>query len=224
MLTPREKSCLPENISSEEDRTQDAASSRTSSPTHYQRAIPARFLPLNQLESTFAPPFFLRRLSLAATSSPSISPSPNRALLACHQFFLAKLRFAGVCGTRAWLARHQLYLTKPRFAGLCGTRALLSRHELSLAKPGCASLCETRALLSRHELSLAKPGCASLCETRALLSRHELSLAKPGCASLCETRAWLAGRLLDRAGALCWSCGPYVTSHFTISPKTKEHV
>ena len=41
MLTPREKSTLPEKFSSEEDRTHDAASSRTASPTHYQRANPA---------------------------------------------------------------------------------------------------------------------------------------------------------------------------------------
>ena len=36
MLTPREKSPLPEIFSPEEDRTHDAASSRTASPTHYQ--------------------------------------------------------------------------------------------------------------------------------------------------------------------------------------------
>ena len=36
MLTPREKSPLPEKSSSEEDRTHDAASHRTASPTHYQ--------------------------------------------------------------------------------------------------------------------------------------------------------------------------------------------
>ena len=41
MLTPREKSPLPEKISLEEDRTHDAASSRTASPIHYGRAIPA---------------------------------------------------------------------------------------------------------------------------------------------------------------------------------------
>ena len=41
MLTPREKSTLPEIFSPEEDRTHDAASSRTASPTHDQRAIPA---------------------------------------------------------------------------------------------------------------------------------------------------------------------------------------
>ena len=41
MLTPRGKSPPPEKFSSEEDRTQDAASNRTASPTHYQRAIPA---------------------------------------------------------------------------------------------------------------------------------------------------------------------------------------
>ena len=41
MLTPRGKALLPEKkISSEEDRTHDAATSRTVSPTHYQRAIP----------------------------------------------------------------------------------------------------------------------------------------------------------------------------------------
>ena len=41
MLTPREKSPLPEKLSPEKDRTHDAASSRTVSPTYYQRAIPA---------------------------------------------------------------------------------------------------------------------------------------------------------------------------------------
>ena len=46
MLTPREKSPLPEKKSSEEDRTHDAASSikhdaASVSPTHCQRAIPA---------------------------------------------------------------------------------------------------------------------------------------------------------------------------------------
>ena len=46
MLTPRGKSTLPENFSSEEARTDDVASSRTSSPTHYQRANPT---PLQQL-------------------------------------------------------------------------------------------------------------------------------------------------------------------------------
>ena len=35
------KSTPPEKKISEEDRTHDAASSRTASPTHYQRAIPA---------------------------------------------------------------------------------------------------------------------------------------------------------------------------------------
>ena len=32
---------LPEKVSQEENQTHDAASSRTSSPTHYQRTIPA---------------------------------------------------------------------------------------------------------------------------------------------------------------------------------------
>ena len=41
MLTPREKSPLREQFSPEEDRTHDAASSRTESPTHYQQTIPA---------------------------------------------------------------------------------------------------------------------------------------------------------------------------------------
>ena len=41
MLSPREESPLPEKFSSEEDRTYDAASSRTVSSTHYQQAIPA---------------------------------------------------------------------------------------------------------------------------------------------------------------------------------------
>ena len=41
MLTPKEKSPQAEKFSSKEDRTHDAASNRTASPTHYQRAIPA---------------------------------------------------------------------------------------------------------------------------------------------------------------------------------------
>ena len=41
MLTPREKSPLPEKFSPEEDGTHDAASSRTAVPAHYRRAIPA---------------------------------------------------------------------------------------------------------------------------------------------------------------------------------------
>ena len=41
MLTPREKSPLPEKFSPEEDQTHDTASSRTASPTHCQPAIPA---------------------------------------------------------------------------------------------------------------------------------------------------------------------------------------
>ena len=41
MLTQSEKSRLPEEFSPEEDRAHDAASSRTASQTHYQRAIPA---------------------------------------------------------------------------------------------------------------------------------------------------------------------------------------
>ena len=43
MLTPREKSLLPEKFSSEEDRTHDVVSSRTASPTHDQRANRAPF-------------------------------------------------------------------------------------------------------------------------------------------------------------------------------------
>ena len=40
MLTPREQSPVPEKFSSEEGRNQDATSSRTANPTHYQQAIP----------------------------------------------------------------------------------------------------------------------------------------------------------------------------------------
>ena len=40
MLTPREKSPLPKKFSPEEDRTQEATSGRTASPTHYQQAVP----------------------------------------------------------------------------------------------------------------------------------------------------------------------------------------
>ena len=39
MLTPREKSPLPEKISPEEALTHDTASSRAESPTHYQQVI-----------------------------------------------------------------------------------------------------------------------------------------------------------------------------------------
>ena len=42
ILSPRKKKSPPqEKFSSEEDETRDAASSRTASLTHYQRAIPA---------------------------------------------------------------------------------------------------------------------------------------------------------------------------------------
>ena len=41
MLTPREKSLYLKKISSEENRAHGATSSRTVSPTHYQRAIEA---------------------------------------------------------------------------------------------------------------------------------------------------------------------------------------
>ena len=40
-VNSREKSILPEEFSSREDLTHGAASSRTASPTHYQRVIPA---------------------------------------------------------------------------------------------------------------------------------------------------------------------------------------
>ena len=43
MLTPREKSPLSKKFTSEESGTHNAASSRTASPAHYQRAIPASF-------------------------------------------------------------------------------------------------------------------------------------------------------------------------------------
>ena len=39
MLTPSEKSPLSEKFSPEEDQTHNTVSSRTASPTHYQRAI-----------------------------------------------------------------------------------------------------------------------------------------------------------------------------------------
>ena len=54
ILTPREKSPLPENFSLEEDRTQNAASSGAVSPTHYQPAIPAPYLPFNFLQQKAA--------------------------------------------------------------------------------------------------------------------------------------------------------------------------
>ena len=59
MLTPRGKSPLQEKFSPEEDRTHDAASSRTVSPTHYQRAIPAamkRIFKVNASDVEKVPP------------------------------------------------------------------------------------------------------------------------------------------------------------------------
>ena len=47
MLTPRENPLYLKKFSSEEDRTHDAASSRTASPRHCQRANPAQ--PRNKL-------------------------------------------------------------------------------------------------------------------------------------------------------------------------------
>ena len=41
MLTPREKSPAADKFSPEEDRTHDAAASKTASSTNYQQAIPA---------------------------------------------------------------------------------------------------------------------------------------------------------------------------------------
>ena len=43
MLTPREKSSLPEKFSSEEDHSHDVASHMTVNPKHYQQAIPEPF-------------------------------------------------------------------------------------------------------------------------------------------------------------------------------------
>ena len=57
MLTPREKSPLPEKMFPEDDQTHDAASSRTASPTHYQPAIPTH-IPL-----TFTAPDLETRVS-----------------------------------------------------------------------------------------------------------------------------------------------------------------
>ena len=48
MLTPREKSPLPEKFSSAEDWTHDAASSRTVSSTHYQPANPAPIIKVSE--------------------------------------------------------------------------------------------------------------------------------------------------------------------------------
>ena len=50
MLTPREKSPLQEILSPEEVRTHDAASSRTASPTHYQRVV---LVPVEMLKIEF---------------------------------------------------------------------------------------------------------------------------------------------------------------------------
>ena len=54
MLIPRGKSPLPEKFSPEEDRTHNAVSSRTASPTHHQQTVaapikrPVRLLVLSQ--------------------------------------------------------------------------------------------------------------------------------------------------------------------------------
>ena len=53
MLTPREKSPLPEKFFREEDRTHDAASSRTASPTLYQRAVPGPEISHNPWKTIF---------------------------------------------------------------------------------------------------------------------------------------------------------------------------
>ena len=72
MLTPREKSPLPEKISPEEDRTHNAASSRTASPTHYQRTIPA-------------------------PKPVSIGPGPPMDILLCHGYAALKQRWQSWC-------------------------------------------------------------------------------------------------------------------------------
>ena len=43
MLTPREKSPLPEKFSSEDEQTHNVASGRTVRPKHYQWVIPAPY-------------------------------------------------------------------------------------------------------------------------------------------------------------------------------------
>ena len=65
MLTPRGKSPLPEKFSSDEDRTHNAASSRTASP-HYQLSYSGPsinpnfiFIPLNGSSDLFSYRFFL---------------------------------------------------------------------------------------------------------------------------------------------------------------------
>ena len=49
MLTPREDPLYRKKFSLGEDGTHDAASSRTASPTHYQRAIPAPKEPIKDI-------------------------------------------------------------------------------------------------------------------------------------------------------------------------------
>ena len=66
-VTQREKSPLLEKLSSGEDRTHNAASSRTASPTHNQWAIPAQFWLLNL---TFLPCKKHRQLSWHKHTSP----------------------------------------------------------------------------------------------------------------------------------------------------------
>ena len=68
-------------FSPKEDRTSDAASSRTASPTHYQRAIPAHMIS-EFLASCECQPFCIRFSSVFPTSyiydpvESSLSPSP----------------------------------------------------------------------------------------------------------------------------------------------------
>ena len=76
--TSREKSPLPEKFSPEEDRTHDAASSRTASPTHYHRAIPVSCCP-----PKLAPYLLTLRSVLANNPTTSQHPySPEKPDLA----------------------------------------------------------------------------------------------------------------------------------------------
>ena len=109
VLTPRKKSPLPEKISSEEDRTHDAASSRTASPTHYQLSYsdpasvqsrrhrdwqtpmqrPVFHLSPFTFHLDFVHPLQDVALSTAGCSPPSMPSTVLCLLLSCFTFHLS---------------------------------------------------------------------------------------------------------------------------------------
>ena len=95
MFTPREKSLslYRRNISPEEYRTHDAASSRTANPTHYQWVIPYHRIFRNQDKSEPVPQnprIFRNHSHLSRTWRQDISEPPSRRF---HMIFWVSRRF-----------------------------------------------------------------------------------------------------------------------------------